>query len=185
MPSLAQISVIAVASQCRSKHRYPVLRSIRSQQSTNDIDYGWSKAIFGLIMIIQSFGAAITFSMFLMARAHERDPIAQLVIHAYVTMNIIYIALSWTALNKNNICLLVFTCITALSNLIFCCIIHDVLDIHVLRKYFYPSIWPSTIDWSGLLITSILVTSHISFILKIMKIKSGDDQNRETKFEEC
>lgn len=184
MPSLAQISVIAVATQCRTKHRrYPILRTIRSQETKDDIDYGWSKAIFGLIMIIQSFGAAITFSMFLIARTHERDTTSQFIAHAYAAMNLIYIALSWTAMKKNNVCLLAFTCIIALSNLIFCCIV-EVLDIQLLRKYFFPSIWPSRIDWSGLLITSILVTSHTSFFLKIRKIKK-EVKNDDPKFEEC
>lgn len=186
MPSLAQISVIAVASQCRSKYRYPILRTNSLQAREASPDYGWSKVIFSLMMIIQTFGAIITFFIFMaLNHFYRKSPNEQFIIYSYVTINITYVIAGWFAANKNSICLLTFTCILSMGNLVSCFILADILQIQVIGKNFYPSLWPSRSDWSGTAITIIILTSTIQFIHKIRKTTIEEEKNRTSTFQQC
>ena len=186
MPSLAQVATIAVASHCMTKHRYPIRRSTSLNQRKHTLDYGWSKAVFGLILVIHTFGATITFIRFMSLDDFFRfSPIEQFVLYTYVILNILYVAASWSAVDRNSIALLILSLSIAFINIVFCGITNNCLEIHVIRKHFYPSIWLSIIDWSGLLIITISCLSTGWFIHKIRTITREQIEKRETTFIQC
>ena len=185
MPSLAQVATIAVASHCMTKYRYPIRRSSSLNERKNTPDHGWSKAIFGLIMVIHTFGAIITFIRFMSLDDFFRfSPIEQFVLYTYVTLNIFYVAASWSAVDRNSITLLILSLSIPFINIVFCGIT-NYSGIHVIGKHFYPSIWLSIIDWSGLLIFTISSLSTGWFIHKIRTITREENEKRETTFIEC